>query len=105
MGLLAAAEDAGVAGFQGQRRRVGGDVGAALIDDGHQPQGDLHLLDDKAVGAAHLRQHPARVIRQGGDGADAVGHGGQPLFVQIQAIQHHVGDMSPGGGHILCVGF
>ena len=54
VGLLAAAQHAHVAAFDGQRRRVGGDVGAALVDDGHQSQRHLFFIDGHAVGPAHL---------------------------------------------------
>jgi hypothetical protein len=50
-GLLATAQDGGVAGFQAQRGGVGGDVGPRLVDDADHAQRHAHLADLDAGGA------------------------------------------------------
>ena len=104
VGLPPAAEHTDIAALDGQRRRVGGDVGTALIDDGHQSQRHLYLGDGHAVGAGELIQHTAGVIGQRGGGANAVGHGADAPLVQPQTIQHDGGDMPLRVRHILPVG-
>ena len=61
---LPAAQDADVAALDGKRRRVGGDVRAALIDDRDQPQRHLLFIDRHTVRALHLGEDPPRVIGQ-----------------------------------------
>ena len=95
VGLPAAAQNADVAALHRQRRRIGGDVGTALIDNGDEAHGHLLLADGHAVGPGDLRQDAARVIRQGRQGPDALCHTRQSLFIQIQPIQHHIADGSP----------
>ena len=103
VGFLAAAQHTHVAAFDGQRRRVGGDVGAALIDDGHQSQRHLLFINGHAVGSAHLRQDAARMVGQRRDIPDTGGHTGDALFVQTQPVQHHLGDVAASRLHVQLV--
>ena len=95
VGLPAAAQNADVAALHRQRRRIGGDVGTALIDNGDKAHRHLLLADGHAVGPGDLGQDAARVIRQGRQGPDTLRHACQPLFIQIQPIQHHIADGPP----------
>ena len=103
-GLLAAPEDAGAAGLEGKSRGVGGDVGAAFIDDGHHTHGHAHLVDGHAVGADDLPPHPAHGVGKGSHLAYALGHVQNALAAERQAVDHHRGDVPLGGGHIPAVG-
>ena len=103
-GLAAAAQNADIAAFNGQSRRIGGDIGTAFIDDGHQAQGYLFFIDDHAVGMLRFGQDAARVVGQLGHGAYTVGHGGDAALIQPQTVQHHIGNFAPSGLHIQGVG-
>jgi hypothetical protein len=67
--LRAAAQDAGVAALDGERRGLDGHVGPALVDHGEDAERHPHAAD----------LDPARLLAQVGDGADRVGHGGDLL--------------------------
>ena len=100
-GLLAAAQNADVAAFQGQGSGVAGDVGAALVDDGDDAHGYGGLFDHKAVGPLDPAQHRAHRVGQGGHLPDALGHPCQPRLIQGQTVQHHVRDMPPANGLVI----
>ena len=104
-GFLAAAQHAGAAALEGQGRRVAGDVGAALVDDGDDPHGHGGLFDHQAVGPLDAAQHRPHRVGQGGHLPDALGHAVQALVVQGQAVQHHFRDVPPGGVQVGGVGF
>ena len=80
--LLAAAQYRGVAGLEREDRRVGGDVRAALIDDGDDAQRD-------GGWALYARQHLSHRIRQADHFADAFGHTGDALGIQGQTVYHN----------------
>ena len=104
-GFLAAPEDAGVAGFKAQGRRVHGDVGPGLKDDGNDSQGDPPPSDDETVGPGLHLVHPADGVRQGRYLPHAFHDTGDALRRQGQSVQH--GRTDPGlfrGGHVLGVG-
>ncbi len=82
----AAAQDHGVAGLDRQGAGIGGDVGAALIDDGDDAERRAHALDFQPVRPLPARDHLADRIGHGGDGLDAVGHGGDALVVEQEAV-------------------
>ena len=103
-GLLAAPEDADIAAFQRQCRRVGGDVGTALIDDGNHAHGHGDPPDGHPVGTLHRAQGPAHRVRQRSHLPHALRHGGNPVLRQGQPVQHHLADSPPGGVHIQRVG-
>ena len=65
-GLLAAAQDAGVAALDGKGGGVTGHVGAALVDDGNDAHGHGGLFDHQPVGALHPVQDRAHRVGQGG---------------------------------------
>ena len=99
-GLTTAAQDADIAALNGQGRGIGGDIGTALVDDGHQAQRHLLFIDGHAVRALHFAEDAARVVREPGHGAKSVGHGGDAAFIQPETVQHHIGNFAPGGFHI-----
>ena len=103
-GFLAAAQHAGIAALEGQGRRVAGDVGAALVDDGDDPHRDGGLFDDEAVGPLDAAQHRPHRVGQGGHFPDALGHTVQPFAVQGKAVQHHLRDVAAGGVQVGGVG-
>ena len=100
--LLASPEDAHAAALERQGGGIGGDVGAALIDDRHHPHGDRHLADHQAVGPLHCAQHPAHRVRQGRHLAHPLRHPGNPLLRQRQPVQQHRAGV--GGLQVLGVG-
>ena len=99
-GIAPAAQDADVAALDGKRRRVGGDVRTALIDDRDKPQRHLLFIDRHAVRALHLGEDPPRVIGQLRHGAHAVRHRVDARGVEPQAVEHHVGDFPARGVHV-----
>ena len=94
--LFPAAENADVAAFHCQCRRIGGDVGAALVNDRHQSQGHLLFIDGHTVGVVCLRQNPPGVIRQLHRGPDTLRHSSDAALIQPQPVQHHIGNVAPG---------
>ena len=103
MRLLAAAQDADVPALEAERRRIRGDVRAALIDDGDQSKRHLYLLNAHPVRARKVLQHTARMSGQRGDGAHAVSHPLEPLFVQAQPVEHDLRDGAARGLQIEAV--
>ena len=102
--LLAAAQDAGVAAFDGKGSGIAGHVGTALVDNGDHTHGYSRLFNDKPVGALYPIQHPAHRVGQGGNLADALRHGFDARNGQGQTIQHHIADVPFGSSHVLGVG-
>src|SRR5438132_1188506 len=70
----AAAQDAGVARFQAQRRGVGGHVGTRFVDDADHAQGHAHLAD----------LDPGRLLLQFAHVADRIGQ----LRDLLEALRH-----------------
>ena len=103
-GFLAAPENADIAALQGQCRRVGGDIGAALVDDGHHAHGDGGLFNAQAVGPLDGFQNLPHRVRQLRHLTDTLHHAVDAGRVQPQPVQHHLGHGPPGGGHVLLVG-
>ena len=104
-GVTAAAQHTGAACLDGQGGCVGGDVGAAFINDGNDAHGNGGLFDQDAVGPHDLAQHCAHRVGQGGHFPHAFGHVGQAGGGQGQAVQHHVAHPAPGSFQIPAVGF
>ena len=103
-GLFASPEDAHIAAFQGQSGSIAGNIGAALIDDGYHPHGDRDLLNGQSVRANRLLQHHAHRVGQAHHIPDSPGHGGDTLRGEPEPVQHHLADISPGGGQIQGIG-
>ena len=103
-GFLAAPEDADITALQGQGRRVGGDVGAAFVDDGHHAHGDGGFFNPQAVGPFDGFQNPAHRLRQRRHLADTLHHAVNTGRVQPQPVYHNLRHGPSGGGHILLVG-
>ena len=104
IGLLTATQHAGTARFQGEGGGIGGNVGAALIDDGDDAHGDADALHLQAVGQGVLRNDAAYGVGQCHHLADALGHVGNASLRQGEAIQHHLGDVTAGRLHVKGVG-
>ena len=86
--LAAAAQDAGIAGLQAQPGRVGGHVGARLVDDADHAQRHAHLAKLDPARTVGKLAHFAHRVRQGGNLAQAFGHAGHGFFRQGQAVDH-----------------
>ena len=104
VGLLAAAEDAGAARLQRQRGGVAGNVGPGLVDDGNNPHGHGGAPDGEAVGPLHPPQRPAHRIGEVRHLPESLRHAGNAAPGEGEAVQHHLGNVPPGGVHILAVG-
>ena len=104
IGLLTATQHAGAARLQGEGGSIGGDVGAAFIDDGDDAHGDADALHLQAVGQGILRNDAAYGVGQCHHLADAFRHVGNAPLRQGEAIQHHLGDVTAGSLHIKGVG-
>ena len=104
IGLLTATQHAGAARLQSEGSSIGGDVGAALIDDGDDAHRDADALHLQAVGQGILRNDAAYGVGQCHHLADALGHVGNAPLRQGEAIQHHLGDVTASRLHIEGVG-
>ena len=87
-GLLAAAQDGGVARLEAQGGSVGGDVGAGLVDDADDAQRHAHLADGDAGRTALEISHLADRVGQRGDLLEADGHRLDALGGQREAVDH-----------------
>ena len=101
--FLAAPEDADITALQSQGCRVGGDVGAALVDDCHHTHGDGGFFNAQAVGPLDGFQNPAHRVRQRRHLADTLHHAVDAGRVQPQPVYHNLRYGPSGGGHILLV--
>ena len=99
-GFLPSAENAGIAAFYRQRRRICGHVGSAFIDNGDDADGHGDPADDHAVGAGHAGELSVHGIGQLRNLTDALRHGFNAAFTERQTIQHHFGDQPAGVLHI-----
>ena len=93
----AAAQDAGVAGFEAQPGGVGGHVRARLVDDADHAERHAHAADlDAARAAPTLGDHADR-IGQLGDLLEPSGHLLDRLFAQCEPIdERRVAALRPG---------
>ncbi len=97
-GFAAAAQEGGVAGFKAEDGGVDGDVGPALKDDGDEADGDAEFADVEAVGARPFGDGGADGVGEGGDFADALGHGGDAFGVEGKAVEECAGGAAFAGG-------
>ena len=105
-GLAAAAEDAGVARLDAQGSSVDGDVGPRFVNDGDDAQGHSHLADMQAVGPVPFFKAAADRVGKLDDLAHAGSHIVNPLFCQLQTIQHGFAHaVVPCRGNIQVIGF
>ena len=61
------------------------------------------MMDHKAVRPFFPREDLPHGVGQGGHGTQTVGHCRDAGLGQKQTVEHHVGDLSLGGSHILGV--
>ena len=101
-GFLAAAQEAGVAGFEGQGYDVGGDIGAAFVDAGDDAQGDAAFFHLQAVVQGEGVQFFAHRVGEGGDGAHIGRHSVEALGREEEAVEE--GGVDAGGFGVLVVG-
>ncbi len=87
MAVGAAAQDHGVAGFQGQRAGVGGDVRPALVDHADDAERHFHALDGHAVRPRPGFGDPADRIGEPAHHVEAFGHRLDALVVQRQPVE------------------
>ena len=105
-GLAAAAEDAGVARLDAQGSSVDGDVGPRFVNDGDDAQGHSHLADMQPVGPVPFFKAAADRVGKLDDLAHAGSHIVNPLFCQLQTIQHGFAHaVVPCRGNIQVIGF
>ena len=103
--VRSSAQDAGVAGLQAQPAGIGGDVGAALIDDADDAERYADAGDLQAVGALPLRHDGADGIGQGRHVFQALGDAFDAQFVQLQPVhQRRGGAARDGCGKVAGVG-
>ena len=69
-----------------------------LVDDRYDAQGDADPVNLQPVGPLYMPQCLADRVRQGGDLAHPRRHGGDTRCVQRQPVEHHVRNLSLGGG-------
>ena len=86
--LGAATQDHRVAGHQAQRRGVGGDVGARLVDHRDHAERDAHALDRQSVRSCLTAGRYADRVGQLGHFAECAGDAGHACLVQPQAVEH-----------------
>ena len=104
-GLLAAAQDAGVAGFEAERGALDGHVGARFVNDGDDADGHADFADVEAVRARDVLEFLADGVGQRGDLADAFREGAQARGREGEAVEHGRGQAGRrGGGNIARVG-
>ena len=87
-GLAAAAEDAGVARLDAQSRGIYSDVGPRFVNDGDNAQRNSHLAKVQAVGPVPFFETAADRVGKLDDLAYTDSHIVNPLFCQLQTIQH-----------------
>ncbi len=90
-GQAAAAQDHRVAALQAEGGRVGGDVGAPLVDHRHHAERHAPAHDVEAVGKAPAVVDLAHRVGQRGHGADALGHVAHPVLVEQQPVDQRPG--------------
>ena len=103
-GFLAAAQDGGVAGLEAEDSGVDGDVGAGLVDDGDDADGDADLGDFDAVGAGPGGHLLAERLRERADLAHAFDHGGEGFLGDAETVDERGVEAGLlGGGDVLGV--
>ena len=102
-GLAPAAQNDGVAGLQCEYGGVRSDVRAAFINNGDDAEGNGSLLNHETVGAFHTAENLAFRIGQCGNLADALGHAGDALRRQGEAVDHHLAVTITGGFDVFTV--
>ena len=103
--LGAAAQDHAIAGHQAQRRGVGGDVGARLVDHRDHAERDAHALDRQAIRPRLAAGRHADRIGQFGHFAQRAGDAGHARLVQPQPVEHGaLHALRRGLAHVLGVG-
>ena len=104
-GFRAAAQDGSIAGFEAERRGVGGDVRTSFVNNADDAERDAHLADLDAGRAVLDVAHLADRIGQRGDLFDAFGHVVDAFVGQRQAVQHGGFQAGgTGGGEVFGIG-
>ena len=104
-GLAAAAQDAGVAGFQAQGGGIGGYVRPRFVDDADDAERYAHFADLKAVRAGAEFVHFSHGVGQGGNLAQAFADVVYARVGKLQAVEHGgVQSFCFGVFHVLAVG-
>ena len=84
--FLAAAQDDRVAALDAQPGGVDGDVGPRFVDEEDDAERHADLVDLQAVGPTSAVEHAADRVGQGGDLAQPLGGGANPLRRRAQAV-------------------
>ena len=103
--LGAAAQQHGVARPHTQRRRIGGDVRAAFINDADYPDRDAHTFQHHAIGPGRPFDYRAGGVGQHRDIGDRCRHRLQPLRVEPQPVEQRPGQaIGLARGHVAGIG-
>ena len=97
--LRSGAEDDHIGRAQADRRSIGGDVGAALVDHADHPDRGADAGDVEPVGRGPACHLLADHVGQGGDRVERGGHCLDPLLVEAEAV-----DQPRGGGDVVGIG-
>ena len=94
-----------VARLEADAGGVAGDVGTVLVDDRDHSEWHAHPLDPQPVRPSPTFDHLTDRIGEGGDVAQALGHAGDPLLGQTQAVERtRLHALCPGGIEVRGVG-
>ena len=105
MAFRAAAQDRCIAGFERESASISRHVGAALVDDADDAEGDGEARDVQAVGTGPVGEDAADGIWEGCDFVQALRDGVDALFIEHQAVDEGGGAVSGAGGfHVAGVG-
>src|ERR1017187_9979710 len=101
--LFASTQHDGIAGFEGQRDSVDGNVGPRFVDDAHDPKRHPDLADTKSIRAHPFPQDLESWIGELGHVAHACGHQANAVGIQQKTIAHGTGE--PRRFQIFAIGF
>ncbi len=85
--VRAAAQDRGIAGLEAERAGIGGDVGAAFIDDADDAERHADALDFHAVRPLPGGRDRADGIGEVGDDLEPGRDGRDPLFIEREPVE------------------
>jgi len=103
-GFRSAAQNDRIAGFEAQGGGVHRDIGARLVDDADDAQGNPHPSHQQTVGAAPHGRYPAHRIGQGRNFPKPPGHGFQCGVLKGQPVDHgRRKPLFPRGGNIALI--
>ncbi len=88
----AAAQDDCIPRLEAEGRRVGGDVGACLVDDTDHAERDAHLAHHQLVGPLPHLCHLTHRIGEGSHFTQGAGDAGDPRGIEHEPVEHRAGE-------------